>query len=845
MSTLRVLMICLLACTLIVSEEASHPQDETAFNGATEADTVVAEDPSDMFPKVTDNIDSLLSTNKLKEGKEGQKAKSDDMIADIDNKLKRSGKLTENEMAVGIPLLNEILKKDPMLASNIKEKPTAHKGSSSSGGDEVLATDLCKKLSQNECAAECKEYHADVTNTTARDAVLVKGLKHLDSVSKDAKEIRSEAQKTCENWRKKSHNHNQAQRVAGLVKSEAAPFLHCLCQQDLGTSFCSLKHKESLQAVDTTFGDALVSSADLKLDSKPIRTKKELLQHPQMAQMIKSLLAETGDKTPNGRPKTLMDHIAQQNGAVGELMQTRQSNHVCRTFGQDTAKAFNYLRGTLTTATGGFVSCGLGCDVSGALHAECTLFESFKVELGYDFVKKYFFLKIKICVPGLSDVLDVLSDIPVVKGFLASNGIDGGCLLLGEGRLSPDDGLVHITTTYSIRVAIMKGIFQSSTYINYDSCKKPRLKYCLSFMFKDLGLTGSLSFALCMATQTENSFSGNTGTDGWAIMATVYLSLKIDLWIYGRTVASTDKSFIIGSRSTCSGVKRTLSKKYQAMQKRIRRKRVSIAPAHKLCSDVRYGSHYTSKFGTAFTTFRACRQACSDVDHKGKKLILKGSWWHNPGCFLTVNSDGSKGNCHWNENSGTKRLPVGIYRQLCDPPPRKRLQWTPRSYYDRMRYATNSLPISLKGTGSGAWGGGQVLCSNPSEGGGMSWFHSLKNPYGNWKMHWRYTRSSPTNGGQVFLKSDKTNKWLCSNTENGGFSWTNDGADSSWKNCQPRYPDYAWTLHWSGSGVLKPGMTVFLKSQHLGKYLKSSAAENAAMAWSWSQPSAATFKIYF
>lgn len=327
-------------------------------------------------------------------------------------------------------------------------------------------------------------------------------------------------------------------------------------------------------------------------------------------------------------------------------------------------------------------------------------------------------------------------------------------------------------------------------------------------------------------------------------MATVTLRLRIDVWVYGRDVARMDKSFIIGSRSDCDQVKRTLSKKYQAMQKRIRRKHVSIAPAGKLCSAVRYGSRYTSKFGTAFNSFRACRQACSDVDHKGKKLILKHWWWHNPGCFLTVNSDGSKGNCHWNTNSGTKSLPWGVYRQLCDPPPRKRLQWTPRVYYERMRYATNALPISLKGTGSGAWGGGQVLCSNPIEGGGMSWFHSLQNPWGNWKMHWRYTRSSPPNGGQVFLKSDKTNKWLCSNTENGGFSWTNDGADSSWKNFQPRYPDYAWTLHWSGSGMLKPGMTIFLKSQHSGKYLKSSAAENAPMAWSSSQPTAATFKIY-
>ena len=275
-----------------------------------------------MFPKETD-LDSLLSINKLK---------SD--IADIDNKLKSSGKLTENEMAVAIPLLNGMLEKDPERASIIKEELTAHKDSSSSGGDGALATDLCTRLSQNECAAECEKYHADVTNTKARNAVLVKGLRHLDSVSIDAKKILSEAQKTCENWgkksQKKSQNHNQAQTVASRVKSEAAPFLNCLCQQKLGTSFCSLKHKESLQAVDKTFGDELISSAALKLDGKPIRTKTELLQHPQMAQMIKFLLAETGDKTPNGRPKTLMDHIAQRNGAVGELMQTRQSNHVCR-----------------------------------------------------------------------------------------------------------------------------------------------------------------------------------------------------------------------------------------------------------------------------------------------------------------------------------------------------------------------------------------------------------------------------------------------------------------------------------------------------------------------------------
>jgi len=42
-TTLRVLTICLLACTLIVSEEATHPQDETAYNGKVSKDVVIPE----------------------------------------------------------------------------------------------------------------------------------------------------------------------------------------------------------------------------------------------------------------------------------------------------------------------------------------------------------------------------------------------------------------------------------------------------------------------------------------------------------------------------------------------------------------------------------------------------------------------------------------------------------------------------------------------------------------------------------------------------------------------------------------------------------------------------------
>ena len=209
-------------------------------------------------------------------------------------------------------------------------------------------------------------------------------------------------------------------------------------------------------------------------------------------------------------------------------------------------------------------------------------------------------------------------------------------------------------------------------------------------------------------------------------MAGVTFSLRLNLGFGGRTLASMDKHFIIGARSSCSAVERNTSEEFKAMDKRKRRLHVTIAPAGKLCSDVHYGSRYTSKLGTSFTTAHACKQACSDAEHKGK--FLNSYWPFNPGCFVTVNGDGSRGNCHWNSYTGNK-VPHGAYRQLCDPPTRKPREGRARSYYDRMKYTTNVLPVVLKGTGSNAWEGGQVLCSNPVEGGGMSWSDQVQNTY--------------------------------------------------------------------------------------------------------------------
>lgn len=67
-----------------------------------------------------------------------------------------------------------------------------------------------------------------------------------------------------------------------------------------------------------------------------------------------------------------------------------------------------------------------------------------KVEIGVTFSPLTLFLKLKLCAPGVSDVVGEIQKIPCVNAILSKFGLDGGCLLLGIGYIDFTNGIGEI-----------------------------------------------------------------------------------------------------------------------------------------------------------------------------------------------------------------------------------------------------------------------------------------------------------------------------------------------------------------------------------------------------------------
>ena len=95
----------------------------------------------------------------------------------------------------------------------------------------------------------------------------------------------------------------------------------------------------------------------------------------------------------------------------------------------------------------GAISCGFDCnEYAGAQEASlsCSAFEVVTVEIGVTFSPLTLFLKLKLCAPGVSDVIGEIQKIPCVNEILSDFGLDGGCLLLGIGYIDFTNGIGQI-----------------------------------------------------------------------------------------------------------------------------------------------------------------------------------------------------------------------------------------------------------------------------------------------------------------------------------------------------------------------------------------------------------------
>jgi hypothetical protein len=95
----------------------------------------------------------------------------------------------------------------------------------------------------------------------------------------------------------------------------------------------------------------------------------------------------------------------------------------------------------------GAISCGFDCnEYHGVQEASlsCDAFGVVKVEIGVTFNPLTLFLKLKLCAPGVSDVIGEIQKIPFVNAILSKFGLDGGCLLLGIGYIDFTNGIGEI-----------------------------------------------------------------------------------------------------------------------------------------------------------------------------------------------------------------------------------------------------------------------------------------------------------------------------------------------------------------------------------------------------------------
>jgi len=480
-----------------------------------------------------------------------QHGSDDDTSAEVDKLVAGAGKLKS--------AMKELAKHFPNEAADLKDKVA------NIGGDKFdparMAQDLCKKekdLSEKDvsekgqkgleerCAALKKE--ASYENM---HAVLRRGLKLVESGGEGKGKADTKMLKTsCDNWEKK-HAGN-----AGSVLAAAAPFMSCVCddKNEGSMSYCAVTNAEAMKHTVEVFEQVGLDAAQAKLLEKAgtgfegpnIATKESLLAHPMFGELLQTFAAtHPTETTASGRKKTLMDNIVEKHG--GTSVDLIQNNQVCRDISRmtsfDPVKMAKKFKHSIRGATAGVFSCSGGCDLGGSVSITCDAYGVAAVEVGWDFSRYQLFVKFKMCVPTLSDILDVLSDVPCIKDFLEGQGIDGGCLLLGHGILDPSNGWVELSTNFPRRMLAFTLKFATRSYINYDWDIQTRKKACFAYTFGNRGgLSGAtneiMDFIYCYYKYIAPPVSK------WAILARVDISLNVDVVVYTKRLGGFEHEFI-------------------------------------------------------------------------------------------------------------------------------------------------------------------------------------------------------------------------------------------------------------------------------------------------------------
>jgi len=199
------------------------------------------------------------------------------------------------------------------------------------------------------------------------------------------------------------------------------------------------------------------------------------------------------------------------------------------------------------------VSCDIGCDQdTRSAELSCTAKKVIKVTLGYNFSQNYIYMKLTVCVAGVSDFVSELEKIGPIKDLLAKNGIEGGCLFIGEGRLHPQVGMVTLKVKLSLwsMVANIFGEVDAQGVLVYDhnagTRDQRRHKECISWLF--YGASHSMGVVASLNKYTECMAPGN-GVGGvynkpMTVGAAAWIAVVAKWGVHKNTIWSTWVSFV-------------------------------------------------------------------------------------------------------------------------------------------------------------------------------------------------------------------------------------------------------------------------------------------------------------
>ena len=165
----------------------------------------------------------------------------------------------------------------------------------------------------------------------------------------------------------------------------------------------------------------------------------------------------------------------------------------------------------------GAISCGFDCNEynGGEASLSCSAFEVVTVEIGVTFQPLTMYVKLKLCAPGVSDVIGEIQKIPVVDAILSKFGLDGGCLLLGKGYIDFTNGIGEILPgnngVISFSMLIAKAELEAKAFFRFDSAlpnSNPWEQDCHKHLFRS-GIEDSFSKTLYSICQGMVSVLGN------------------------------------------------------------------------------------------------------------------------------------------------------------------------------------------------------------------------------------------------------------------------------------------------------------------------------------------------